>query len=618
MVGVGMRPNLLVDSRDIRFILFEMFDVQSLSQYEPYKEFDRDTYEAVLDLAEQIAMEEVYPANTVGDKEGVQFNPEKHTVTVPQSYKKAMQAFRDAGFTGLVQPADCGGMGMPEMMYRCTLEYFLAASVAFTIYITLSNGATNLVRIFGNEEQKRLYLANMVSGRWGGTMCLTEPEAGSDVGAVKTKAYKQNDGTYFIKGQKIFISSGENDLYENIIHMVLARIDGDPDGTKGLSLFLVPKILVNADGSPGKRNDVVCSGVEHKMGIKGSATCTLNFGDNDDCAGFLVGRERDGIRNMFHMMNEARLDVGLEGLGVSSAAYMHAVQYARTRIQGKTPFNNEPAIIGHPDIKRMLLWMKSHVEAMRMLVALTAYNIDISRVRNDEIGREANALVEFLIPICKAGNTDLSWLITAEAIQVYGGYGYCGEYPVEQYARDSKVLSLYEGTNGIQSIDLTLRKILSDAERVRYNAYKEFAHNIFKEARAIVPDNVVSELKDAVARMDAVIEKLAGGETITALSVATMLQQAFRILTHALLHLQSMTVATQKLKAIDVSYTYGTIPHEILDNNEIAFYYGKIISAQFFLQVEFKKYHGILQGILNENGIIAKAQSEMFTGVLEA
>ena len=612
-----MRPNLLVDSRDVRFVLFEMFDILKLSEYDLYKEFDRDTYEAVLDLAEQIAMEEVYPANTIADKEGVTFNPDDHTVIVPQVYKKAMQAFNEAGFTGLVQPVEYGGMGMPEMLYRSALEYFLAASVSFTIYITLSNGATNLVRIFGNEEQRRLYLEKMVSGRWGGTMCLTEPEAGSDVGAIKTKAYRNADGTYSIKGQKIFISSGENDLYENIIHMVLARIDGHHEGTKGLSLFLVPKILVKADGTLGKRNDVICTGVEHKMGIKGSATCSLSFGDNDRCIGFLLGKERDGIKNMFHMMNEARLDVGLEGLGVSSAAYMHAVQYAKSRIQGKTITKNEHAIIGHPDVKRMLLWMKSHVEAMRMLVALIAYNIDLSRVCIDETGKKAHALVEFLIPICKAGNTDLAWLITAEAIQVYGGYGYCGEYPVEQYARDSKILSIYEGTNGIQSIDLTMRKILSDENRVRYNAYKDFAHQVLKAAVAIVPDEISSEVNKAIAEMDLLLSMLEKKNTVAALSVATMLQQAFRILTHAILHLQSMTTALQKLSMLDAGYSFGKEPEGLNDNSEVAFYYGKVLSAQFFINVELKKLYGLIQGIYSENGVIAKAIASVFTGVPE-
>lgn len=613
-----MKPNFLVDSRDVRFVLFEMFDIMQLSQYEMYKDFDRETYESVLDLAEQIAMEVVYPANTIADKQGVTFNPDTHTVVVPDVFKKAMQAFNEAGFTGLVQPADCGGMGMPEMLYRSALEYFLAASISFTIYITLSNGATNLVRIFGDEEQKKLYLRNMVSGRWGGTMCLTEPQAGSEVGAIKTKAYKQSDGTYKIKGQKIFISSGENDLYENIIHMVLARIDGDPEGTKGLSLFLVPKILVNPDGTLGKRNDVICTGIEHKMGIKGSATCSLSFGDNDNCVGYIVGKERDGIKNMFHMMNEARLDVGLEGLGVASAAYMHAVQYARTRIQGKTISKNEPAIIGHPDVKRMLLWMKSHVEAMRLLVALIAYNIDISRMRNDDAGTKAHALVEFLIPICKAGNTDLSWQVTAEAIQVYGGYGYCGEYPVEQYARDSKILSIYEGTNGIQSIDLTMRKILNDEKRERYIAYKDYANEVLKNARVIVPDNFINKVKIAIAQMDSIISNLATRDTASALSVATMLQQAFRILTHAILHLHSMTIAIQKLQSIAKDYSFGDVPASLNDNSEIAFYYGKILSAEFFLTVEFGKYSGLIQGISNENGIVMKAQSAIFTGVQES
>jgi Acyl-CoA dehydrogenases len=265
----------------------------------------------------------------------------------------------------------------------------------------------------------------------------------------------------------------------------------------------------------------------------------------------------------------------------------------------------------------MLLWMKSHVEAMRMLVALIAYNIDLSRVCIDETGKKAHALVEFLIPICKAGNTDLSWLITAEAIQVYGGYGYCGEYPVEQYARDSKILSIYEGTNGIQSIDLTMRKILSDENRVRYNAYKDFAHQVLKAAVAIVPDEISSEVKKAIAEMDLLLSMLEKKDTIGALSVATMLQQAFRILTHAILHLQSMTTALQKLSMLDAGYSFGKEPEGLNDNSEVAFYYGKILSAQFFINVELRKLYGLLQGIHNENGIIAKAHAACFVGVPE-
>jgi alkylation response protein AidB-like acyl-CoA dehydrogenase len=332
----------------------------------------------------------------------------------------------------------------------------------------------------------------MIAGEWGGTMCLTEPDAGSDVGALKTKAIRQPDGTFRIVGQKIFISAGENDIYKNIIHPVLARIEGDPPGTRGISIFMVPKYHINPDGSLGKKNDVVCTGVEHKMGIHGSPTCSLSFGDNGECVGYLMGNEREGMKIMFQMMNEARLQCANQALAVSSSAYLHAITYAKNRKQMphvmrlQDPGAPSVAIIEHPDVKRMLLWMKTQVEAMRMVTYLTAYNIDIAHSREGEEARDAQALVDFLIPICKAGNSDLAWLVTAEAMQVYGGYGYCSDYPVEQLARDSKILSLYEGTNGIQSIDLMTRKLLMNREQYSYNVFKRRIQKAMKRQRELL------------------------------------------------------------------------------------------------------------------------------------
>ncbi len=621
-----MALNPLVDSRDVRFVLFELLEAHRLSEYDAFAAFDRDTYEATLDLAEKIAVERVYPINAEGDKIGAQYDPKTKMVAVPGLYKQAKVVFDEAGFTGLANDPEWGGMGMPDVVYRAVLEYFFAASLAFTAYVTLSVGASNLVKNFSPESQKKIYLEKMISGEWGGTMCLTESDAGSDVGALKTKAVKQKDGTYLITGQKIFISSGENDLYENIIHPVLARIEGDPPGTKGISIFLVPKYHVKPDGTIGEQNDVVCSGIEHKMGIKGSATCTLSFGDNGKCVGYLMGEERQGMKIMFQMMNEARLDVSIEGLGIASSAYMHAVTYAKNRVQGMDPSKKgegaKPVtIVKHPDVRRMLLWMKSHVEAMRMLTLLAAYSIDVSHAAAGETAKEAQGLVEFLIPICKAGNTDLAWLVTAEAIQVYGGYGYCSDYPVEQLARDSKILSLYEGTNGIQSMDLTMRKLLVNPGMYNYKVFKKRILETIGRADGIVDAAYVSTVSKGVTAMDEAINLLAqdleAGRILDIFAVATPLQQAFRMLAHAWMHLWSLSICVPKLKEATGGVTGDALNMVVKEKPEAAFYHGKVLSSRFYLGTEFKKYFGYIDYITSGEKAVTESTEEIFTGALE-
>ncbi|HNW27934.1 MAG TPA: acyl-CoA dehydrogenase [Spirochaetota bacterium] len=618
-----MALNPLVDSRDMRFVLFEMLGIDRLARYDVFSMFDRDTYESTLDLAEKIAVERVYPANAVADKTGARYDPATKNVTVPAEFKSAMACFNEAGFTGLANDPAWGGTGMPEVMYRAVMEYFFAASISFTMNVSLLVGAANLVKNFATEEIKKLYLEKMISGEWGGTMCLTEPDAGSDVGALKTKAVKQKDGTYLITGQKIFISAGENDLYENIIHPVLARIEGDPPGTKGISIFLVPKFFANPDGTPGKRNDVVCSGIEHKMGIKGSPTCTLSFGDNGACVGYLMGEERQGMKIMFQMMNEARLDVALQGLGAASSAYLHAVAYARSRVQGADAAKKGGApvtIVKHPDVRRMLLWMKSHVEAMRMITMLAAYSADLCHA-DPGAARESQALLDFLIPLCKAGNTDLAWLVTAEAIQVYGGYGFCADYPVEQLARDSKILSIYEGTNGIQSIDLAMRKLLMNPDMYNYSIFKKRIAETIDRARGTVDRALVLEVDRGLNMMDEAIRQLAGyrdaGETARILAVATPLQQAFRMLAHAWMHLWSLSICLPRLKGIAGDAEGDRLYGLARENPEAAFYYGKVLSSRFYLGTEFRKYFGCLDSVVSGDGAVVESIEEIFTGAME-
>ena len=296
-----MALNLIVDSRDVRFTLFEMLGVDQLNKFEKYSAFDRDLFEDTLSLAEKIAIEQIYPTNVEGDRVGVVYDPETKQVKVPDIFRAPLKSFNEAGFVSIFDDAEIGGMGMPHVVGFACYEFFCAANVSFISYPALAHGAAALFQNFASDELKSIYLDKMLTGQWGGTMCLTEPQAGSDVGALKTKAVKQADGTYLITGQKIFITAGDNDLYENIIHPVLARIEGDPPGTKGISIFLVPKYRVNGDGSVGEPNDVVCSGIEHKCGIHGSATCTLSFGDNGKCVGYLLGKERQGMKIMFQL-----------------------------------------------------------------------------------------------------------------------------------------------------------------------------------------------------------------------------------------------------------------------------------------------------------------------------
>ena len=619
-----MASNPLVDSRDLRFVLFEALEADKLSKYEKFAGFDKDTYEATLELAEQLAVEQVYPANAEADKTGAKYNPETKSVTVPERFKTAMALYRESGFSGLSNGPEWGGMGMPETIYRAVMEYFCSAGVAFSSYDTLKVGACNLIINHGSDELKKIYVEKMVSGQWGGTMCLTEPAAGSDVGALKTRAVKQADGTYRITGQKIFITAGDNDLYENIIHPVLARIDGDPPGTPGISIFVVPKYHVNPDGSIGKPNDVTTTGIEHKMGIKGSATCSLSFGDNDKCVGYLLGQERQGMKIMFQMMNEARLDVSQQALGTASSAYMHAITYAKNRIQGadsakKGDFTSVP-IVKHPDVKRMLLWMKSQVEAMRMLTLLAAYSADMSHVEKGDVAKEASALLDFLIPLCKAGNSDLAWLVTSEAMQVYGGYGYCSEYPVEQLARDCKILAIYEGTNGIQSMDLTMRKLLMNPEMYNYKVFKKRIAETMAKAKGVVDEKYIAAVKTAVEKMDQTVQKLAElrdqKKILDILAIATPLQQAMRMVAHAWMHLWSLSIATPKLKAIAGDVAGEKVVAKVKDNAEAAFYYGKVLSDRFYLGSELKHLYGFLDYITAGESAVGESFEDVFTGAL--
>ena len=619
-----MKLNSIVDSRDVRFILFEVLGVDSLTRYKRYGEFDRETFEEVIDLAEAIAVSKVYPANALSDREHCVYNPASKEVRIPEAYREGLDAYYEAGFMGLHFDTEIGGMGMPFVLHNVVTDYFSSASCAFGMYPMLSGGALNMyVHFLAEGPVKNTIIEKMLSGEWGGTMCLTEPEAGSDVGALKTKASKVEGGTYSISGQKIFISNGENNYYKNIIHPVLARIEGDPPGTKGISIFVVPKYAIKDNGETGDPNDVLCAGIEEKMGIHGSATCTLMFGDEKNCRGLLMGKERQGMRIMFEMMNEARLFVGLQGMSVSSAAYMHAVTYARNRVQSRNMAGHSAAsaaIVEHPDVKRMLLSMKSRVEAMRTLTYFCGYLQDLQRAADDTVRKEASGLLDFLIPICKAGNTGTAWDVTADAIQVYGGYGYIREYPVEQYARDAKILSLYEGTNGIQAIDLMLRKLYMNENLYNYSVFRKNIEDDIAAAKGIVDEKYTLVITRAMEKMDEIVrhfgDSFTNGDMGHLLSHATPFQQAFSLLTYGWMHLKGLTRAIPRHAELLAGHSPDTLETFLDNDSEAAFYTGRVLSGKFFLGSEIYRLFGLAESLLSGERVVTEAMAPVFTGAV--
>jgi hypothetical protein len=455
---------VIADRRDVDFVLHEQLNVGALSDHDKYAEFNKKTIDLIISEARNLAIKEIWPTFKEGDEQGCRF--ENGQVTVPEGFKRAYDLFVEGEWLAMPEDPEYGGQGMPRTVALAAGDYFNGANYAFMMYAGLTHGAALLVEAFGTERQKQLFLKNMFTGKWTGTMLLTEPEAGSDVGNLTTTAVKNDDGTYSITGSKIFISAGEHDLVENIVHPVLARIEGAPAGTKGISLFLVPKYRVNDDGSLGEFNDVVCTGIEHKMGIHGNSTCSLTLGGKGNCVGELLGEENKGMRAMFLMMNEARLLVGMQGFCCASASYMNAVNYARGRIQGKNllqMMDDDAAavpIIQHPDVRRMLISMKSYVEGMRSLLYYAGYLSDQMAVTDDEAQQaRLQGMLDLLIPICKGYVTDKSFEVCSTGVQVYGGYGFIKEYPQEQLLRDCRITMIYEGTNGIQAMDLLGRKL---------------------------------------------------------------------------------------------------------------------------------------------------------------
>jgi alkylation response protein AidB-like acyl-CoA dehydrogenase len=460
-------PQYNAPLRDMQFVLHELLNVEEVLKTLPaHADTNRELIDQVLEEGGKFTAQVLFPLNHSGDREGCHYDQASKSVTPPKGYKEAYQQYVEAGWAALACDPEFGGQGLPLVMNNSFYEMLNSANQAWTMYPGLSHGAYECIHAHGSDEQKALYLPKLISGEWTGTMCLTEAHCGTDLGLLRSKAEPQADGSYKISGSKIFISAGEHDMSGNIIHLVLARLPDAPQGSKGISLFIVPKFMPNADGSLGARNPIFCGAIEEKMGIHGNATCQMNL---DGAVGWLIGEPHKGLNAMFVFMNAARLGVGMQGLGLTEVAYQNALVYAKDRLQmrsltgAKAPDKAADPIIVHPDVRRMLLTAKAYAEGGRAFCSYVALQLDKELNHPDEqVRKDAADQVALLTPVVKAFITDNAWIATSECLQVYGGHGFISEWGMEQYVRDARINMIYEGTNTIQSLDLLGRKILLD------------------------------------------------------------------------------------------------------------------------------------------------------------
>jgi alkylation response protein AidB-like acyl-CoA dehydrogenase len=614
--------NLLVDERDARFTLYEQLRVQDLCGTDKYAEFSTEIFNMALEAAQKLAENELWPINADGDRIGVKLD--RGQVRVPQSFHRMYQLYCEGGWQGVSIDQEHGGQGLPISVCCAALEMFCAANLGFMGYPGLTIGAARVIQVFGSEEQRSTYMEHMVSGQWAGTMCLTEPQAGSDVGALRTKARKNADGAYSIAGSKIFITGGDHDLTENIVHLVLARIEGAAPGAKGISIFIVPKKRIQ-DGVLVD-NDVTTVAVESKLGLHGSATCALNFGEQDNCVGYLVGEENAGMAIMFQMMNEARLAVGLQGLALASGSYMQSLKYAVERLQGphfsamKDPQAPKVAIIDHPDVRRMLMWMKCMTEGMRSLLYFAGHCEDLAATAsNREEAEKSHRMVEFLIPVCKAWSSDVGFRVTELGVQIHGGYGYCSEYPMEQFLRDVKITSIYEGTNGIQALDLVGRK-LRIGQGALFQEFMGRTGEMIEKARLSPRLGTVTDLlEEARSQLMEVTthfaQKAMSGDPLTAVLYATPYLELVGDVAVGYMLLWQADVADGRLQEIFEQARADTAEkrNEVIGNDlDAAFYRGKVASAEFFANTVLSLAKGKARAIMNGGCEIMELPKEAF------
>jgi alkylation response protein AidB-like acyl-CoA dehydrogenase len=571
------------DLREFFFLLFEQFKLNELLGKEPFAAWGEDEVKTSLTECYRWVREVIGPLNAVGDQ-GCKLEGGK--VTTPPGFKDAWKSLYESGWKSIAVDPEFGGAGSPHSLQILVEELISGANTAFSMYPGLAHGASEVIETFGTDDQKKLYCTRMYDGRWGGTMCLTEPHAGSDVGSARTTAKKNADGSYSIAGTKIFISGGDHDLANNVVHLVLARVDGAPAGTKGLTLFIVPKIRASQDGTLGEANDVSVGAIEHKMGINGSSTCVLNFGENGKCIGWPVGGDakiNQGMSQMFKMMNGARIGVGVQGISVASAAFLNALEYAKDRKQGASIEHWKDAtaprarIIEHADVRRMLIDMKARVEGIRALAVKLTRHQDAVRVfsgKDEQAVAYHQGQVDLLVPLVKAYGSDQGFRVCETAIQTYGGAGYTKDYPVEQYCRDAKIFSIYEGTNHIQSMDLVGRK-LGQAGGANMQAF------LGDIAKFVAANASHPKLGASVKRLGAAQEAL-GGATMKLLMWFQGGQMALvPLYANRFLEMMSETAVSWMLldAAVIADTKLAKLPATDPDH---AFYTGKVAAALYY------------------------------------
>ncbi|MBT4087587.1 MAG: acyl-CoA dehydrogenase [Deltaproteobacteria bacterium] len=596
----------LADKRDLDFVIWEQFNNEELLAHEAYEAFNKKTCDMILTEARKIAIKEVLPTMGEGDQVGLTFKD--GVVNVPECFRAPFELLKEGEWGNLTVPVEMGGQGAPNFIGAAVSEFITAANFALNGYLTMGNGTANMIQLHGTEEQKQKYVKKLTASEWGGTMLLTESSAGSDVGALESSAVKNEDGTYTLTGNKIFITNGEHDLCENIIHPVLARIEGAPAGTKGISIFIVPKYFVNDDGTLGERNDIWCSGIEHKHGITASATCSMTMGAKGKCIGYLLGEENEGMKIMFHMMNGARMHTGFQGLVNASASYLMSVNYARERIQMRElgqPHDAPPvAIINHPDVRRNLLWMKSYVSGMRSFFQYMEYQNAMSKLAATEEERTlANGIYELLTPVLKSYFANRGYDVCVQGMQVFGGAGYTKDYLVEQYVRDAKIASIYEGTCGIQAMDLLGRKMGMQGGKV-FMTFLSAIQNTINDAKTI------EGLKDLAERSDKMLKKF--GEVAQQITKNAMSEHFKTAFAHSLPYLEVMGDCIMAWMLLWRAVTASSQLAENPKKKDIAFYEGQIKTAEFYIRTMIPGSMGRMEGIIDQSSAAMDIADECF------
>ncbi len=586
--------------RDMQFVMYELMNADKLSDMPGFEEATRDLIDPVMEEASKITQDVLFPLNRSGDEEECQWVDGK--VTTPSGFKEAYKLFREGGWTAISCDPNYGGMGMPKTVNTMIEEMICSANLSFGMYPGLSYGAYTAMHGFASDELKDTYLPKLVDGTWSGTMCLTEPHCGTDLGLCRTKADPQDDGSYLVTGTKIFISAGEHDLTDNIIHLVLARTPDAPKGIKGISLFVVPKYLPDAEGEAGEFNNVSCGSIEHKMGIKASATCVMNF---DNAKGWLVGTLNKGMQGMFAMMNQERLAVGVQGLGLAEASYQGAVEYAKERLQGRSisgvkhPDKAADPIIVHPDVRRMLMTQRAYIEGCRALGGWVAEELDISRKHPDEKRRrEADEFVQLMTPIVKALFTDLGFECANHGMQVFGGHGFIREHGMEQYVRDCRIAQIYEGTNGIQALDLIGRKMPDKAGRL----LRRFFHPVQAYIEQNVMDDELGEFVQSLAKAFGRLQQVTGylaqvgmSKPEEAAAGATEYLRLFGLVGLAYMWCRSVEIAKDNL-----------------EGSEADFYKAKMTTARFYMQKLLPQASSLATSIMAGGSSMMELDEDLF------